>query len=72
MALSHKDFLLTQDQIDLINKHFTQMAVQAEKEGEDPPCGAKVVFEWMPGLGRFVTAFFDSAIKGVEIENALN
>jgi hypothetical protein len=32
--------------------------------------GVKVEFEWVAGLGRFVTAHFDGEVNGFEIEVA--
>lgn len=72
MAINHKDFLLTQDQIDVINQHFAKKAEQYAQAGEGPASGAKVEFEWVPGIGRFVTAYFDGEVNGLEIEDALN
>ena len=30
----------------------------------------KVEFEWVPGMGRFVTAHFDGEVNGFEVEEA--
>lgn len=71
MALNQTDFLLTQDQIDLINQHFIKRSAQHASAGEDAACGAKVEIEWVPGLGRFVTAYFNGEVEGLEIEDGL-
>jgi hypothetical protein len=67
MALTHKDFLLTDSELDEINRHFAQRVKEYVQAGEDPASGVKVEFEWVPGLGRFVTANFDSAVNGLDI-----
>lgn len=67
MALTHKDFLLTDSELDEINRHFAQRVKEYAQAGEDPASGVKVEFEWVPGLGRFVTANFDSAVNGLDI-----
>lgn len=71
MSLDQKDFLLTQNQINVINQYFQKKSVQYAQSGEDAACGAKVEFEWAPGLGRFVTAYFDGEAKGLEIEGTI-
>ena len=67
MALTHQDFLLTDSELDAINRHFAQRVKEYAQAGEDPASGVKVEFEWVPGLGRFVTANFDSAVNGLDI-----
>ena len=68
MALTQKDFLLTEEQLDEINGHFAKQAAAYAMAGADPAWGIKVEFEWVPGFGRFVTANFDSEANGLEIE----
>jgi hypothetical protein len=68
MALKHSDFLLTDEQLDQINRYFVESSLRYAEAGEDPGCGASVTFQWGPGIGRAVTAFFDSASQGCEIE----
>lgn len=70
MALSNTDFLLTDSQLARIDRYVKEQAQTSAQCGEDPPCGVKVVFEWVPGLDRFVTAYFDGALNGHEIEVA--
>jgi len=67
--LENQDFLLTEKQLDHINNYFSDRSIQYAQAGEDAPGSAKVVFEWVPGLGRSVIAFFDGEINGCEIEN---
>jgi len=71
MALNRSDFELSQDQINAINQHFAKKASAYRSEGEDAPSSIKVVFEWVPIEGRFVTAYFDGEISGCEIEAGL-
>ena len=67
MALTHKDFLLTDAELDAINRHFAQRVKEYAHAGEEPASGVKVEFDWVPGLGRFVTANFDSEANGLDI-----
>lgn len=67
MALTHKDFLLSDAELDAINRHFAQKVQEYAQAGEDPASGVKVEFDWVPGLGRFVTANFDSEANGLDI-----
>ena len=70
MALKSSDFDLTDRQLERINRYFADQVTKYAQAGEDPPGSVKVVFEWVPGLDRFVTAYFDSAVNGHEIEIA--
>ena len=67
MALTHKDFLLSDAELDAINRHFAQKVKEYAQAGEDPASGVKVEFDWVPGFGRFVTANFDSEVNGLDI-----
>lgn len=67
MALTHEDFVLSDAELDAINRHFAKQAASYAQAGEDPASGVKVEFEWVPALGRFVTANFDSEVNGLEI-----
>lgn len=69
MALKAEDFLLSEEQINAINAHFAKKAKAYADAGEDPPCGVKVEFEWVPALGRFITAKFDGEAVGCDIED---
>ena len=71
MTLKSTDFELSQDQLDAINQHFMKKASAYRLENEDGPTSIKVVFEWVPGEGRFVTAHYDGEVKGCEVENGL-
>ena len=71
MALNIVDFQLNQDQLEAINLHFSKKAAAYRLENEDSPSSIKVVFEWVPGEGRFVTAHYDGEVNGCEIESGL-
>ena len=71
MALTHKDFLLSDAELDVINRHFAQCVKKYAQAGEEPASGVKVEFDWVPGLGRFVTANFDSEANGLDISGFL-
>jgi hypothetical protein len=66
MAKDNTSFLLSEQQIKKLNQYFSEQSAAYAAEGENP-WGVRVVFEWTP-LGRCVTAYFDSAINGCEIE----
>jgi hypothetical protein len=67
-VLTPSSFVLSQEQVDQINQHFASRAAAYRASAEDPPGSVKVVFEWEPIFGRSVTAYFDGAVKGLEIE----
>lgn len=70
MALEISDFSLTEDQIKTINSYFSSQVAAYVAAGEDIGMNSvKVEFEWVPGLGRFVTAHYDGAVIGCEIES---
>ena len=68
MSLKPSDFVLTEEQVDRINKHFQSKVADYRASDEDPPGSVKIVFEWEPIFGRSVTAYFDGAVNGCEIE----
>jgi hypothetical protein len=71
MGISELSFQLTPEQLDAINRHFSQRKEAYMRANEDiGTVSIKVEFEWVPGLGRFVTAHFDGEINGCEIEEA--
>lgn len=71
MGITEKSFQLTAGQIDAINKHFSnQRDAYILANEELGTVSIKVEFEWVPGLGRFVTAHFDGEVNGCEIEEA--
>lgn len=70
MGLKSADFALTDAQIDKINAYFASQIAAYIAEGEDVGMNSiKVEFEWVPGLGRFVTAHYDGSVKGFEIDS---
>ncbi len=70
MGLNNSDFSLSDHQVKLLNEYMSCMGKASKEEGEDPPCSIRVVFEWVPPFGRFVTAYFDGVVDGLEIETA--
>ena len=57
MGLTAKSFALTDRQLDAINQHFQARQATYAAAGQDVGMlSIKVEFEWVPGLGRFVTA----------------
>ena len=73
MGLTQKSFELSTEQINCINEHFTQRRkAYLDADEEVGTVSIKVEFEWVPGLGRFVTAHFDGEVKGMEVEEAGN
>lgn len=72
MGLTRNDFYLTDDQIAMINKYFSEMGRIQFQAGEDPPGSIKIEFEWVPPLGRFVTAYFGGVVDGFAIESNQN
>ena len=69
MALMHSDFDLTDTQLDRINRYIDEAALRYAQAREETGWGAKVVFEWVPGLGRSVTVLFDGASDGIEVND---
>lgn len=73
MGLEHTDFILSDKQLAEINNYSAEQGASYAKEGEGPAMsGLRVEFEWVPGLGRFITAYFDGATKGFAIESAID
>jgi hypothetical protein len=71
MGLTENSFKLSDEQIDSINIHFAQCKEAYLNANEETGLlSIKVEFEWVAGLGRFVTAHFDGEINGCEIEVA--
>lgn len=71
MGLTRKSFELNAEQIARINEHFARRKNAYLEAGEDVGMvSIKVEFEWVPGLGRFVTAHFNGEVNGAEIEEA--
>ncbi|TSA10004.1 MAG: hypothetical protein D4R79_12465 [Comamonadaceae bacterium] len=64
MALTHSDFLLTDEELNEINRYFSAKAESHAAAGEDAPQSVGVTFEFMPAFGRTVTARFDGELNG--------
>jgi len=64
MALTQNDFLLTDEELNKINRYFSAMAESHAEAGEDAPQIVSVSFDFMPVFGRTVTAHFDGALNG--------
>lgn len=67
MAFEHSDFKLTDAQLEKINDHIAEQGALYAAAGEDPPSSVSVTFEWVPGLGRSVTVYFDGAVDGCTV-----
>lgn len=71
MGLTAQSFHLSDDQIVALNKHFSLCKEAYLSAGEEiGTVSIKVEFEWVPGLGRFVTGHFDGERIGCEVEEA--
>jgi hypothetical protein len=71
MGLTAKCFAITDRQLNAINQYFQARQAMHAAAGQDVGMHSiKVEFEWVPGLGRFVTAHYDSEISGYEVESA--
>lgn len=69
MGLTASSFYLSKVQIDAINQHFTSRKDDYLAANEDiGMLSIRVEFEWVPGLGRFVSAHFDGEVSGCEVE----
>ncbi len=64
MALKQSDFLLTDEQLHEINRHFSAMADAHAQAGEEAPQSIRVTFEFAPVFGRTVMAYFGGAVNG--------
>jgi hypothetical protein len=69
MALTQSDFLLTDEELNKINRYFSAMAESQSEVGEDAPQIVSVTFEFVPALGRTVIANFNSALNGQPISD---
>lgn len=71
MGLTEQSFQLSADQVHAINQHIAKRRDAYLHSDEDIGLvSVKVEFEWVPGLGRFVTAHYDGELKGYEVEVA--
>lgn len=71
MPFQHRDFNLSDAQMASLNQYIDARARQYVDTGEDPPSGIEIRFVWTPGLGRSVTVYFDGAMDGYPLEDAL-
>jgi hypothetical protein len=69
MGLHKADFELTDAELARINGYISERAVRHAAEGEDPPSGVSVTFDFMPGFGRVVTARFDGTEAGLVVSS---
>lgn len=69
MALTQSDFLLTDEELNKINRYFSAMAESQAEVGEDAPQIVSVTFEFTTVLGRTVIANFNSALNGRPISD---
>ena len=69
MALTQSDFLLTDEELNEINRYFSAMAESQAEVGEDAPQIVSVTFEFMPVRGRIVIANFGGALNGRRISD---
>jgi hypothetical protein len=69
MAMTHRDFLLTDEELSKITRYFSEMADSYAQAREDPPQSVSVTFEFMPGYGRTVVAKFDGELNGRTISD---
>lgn len=67
MGLRKVDFGLTDAELARINGYISEKTAGHAAEGEDPPSGVSVTFDFMPGFGRVVTARFDGAEEGLVV-----
>ena len=70
MGLHKADFELTDEELGRINGYIDGRAARHAAEGEDPPSGVSVTFDFMPGFGRVVTARFDGAKNGLVVSRS--
>ena len=69
MALTAKDFVLTQAQLDAINDHFKQrVQAHADADADMNMPTASVSFHFTPVLGRSFTVSFDGEQPEKDIE----
>lgn len=72
MALTQKDFVLTDSQLATINTYFENRARQiaACNEDNDMP-SVRVTFSFVHIFGRSVDAHYDGEITGLEVESLI-
>lgn len=68
MAISNSNFLLTEECLLSINEYVSTRRREYRKTETEPHNGIRVEFEWMPGLGRFVTVYFAGEDEGKQVE----
>lgn len=69
MALEHRDFILTDEQLARINEYVAERSAAYAKACEGPAMGGlRLEVIWTPGLGRSISAYYDGAEEGCIIE----
>ena len=69
MALTKIDFLLSDEELNKINRYFEATAEAHAQAGEDAQQSVSVTFEFAPVIGRNISAHFDGALCGRLITN---
>jgi hypothetical protein len=69
MALTQNNFLLTDEELNEINRYFSAIAESHAQAGEDAQQIVSVTFDFMPAFGRTVTACFDGELNGRPISD---
>jgi hypothetical protein len=68
MSLKNDDFMLRKEHLHSINEYLSRRNREYSKAEGEPHCGFTVEFEWIPGLGRFVTVKFSDETEGQQID----
>lgn len=58
------DFVLTEHELASLNAHLAARSGAYVEGREDAPAGLRVCFDFVPGLGREVTAYLDGDVSG--------
>ena len=64
MGLKTTGFLLTDAELEEVNRYLRAKATAHSRAGEDPPDSVRGVFEFSPVFGRDVSVYFDGAVNG--------
>lgn len=68
MPMTNDAFHLTDDQLRRLNDYIDERRAAYRAADENPAIEFKVIFEWSPPMGRFVTAHYDGHVDGRLIE----
>ena len=66
--MTNDDFMLSKEHLDSLNKYLSKRNREYSNAEGEPHSGFTVEFEWIPGLGRFVTAKFSGESEGKQID----